>query len=250
MKKVMYENTHTMNQFYLSFNKRLQHNENTFSFYFKRQGNFNYSAGQYIRLILPHNNPDDRGTTRFFTIASSPHESEYLMITVKILESTFKKALFGLIKDQKVQIFGPMGNFVLDESEKEDAVFLAGGMGITPFRSMIAYAYAKKLKKKMTLFASFQRIEEFIFYEELLQISDVSKYIQTNYIVSNPDFFRGWDGEIGRISHALLKKYVEPEKVNRYYITGPPVMVDSLMKMLNELNIESERIITEKFTGY
>src|SRR5476649_1261945 len=99
-------------QFFLPFLRKEQVAKDTYSFYFdRRKIDFDFLPGQYIRMSLPHKDVDERGTTRFFTIASSPHEEGYLMFTIKIIESSFKKALFNLQPLHPVQFFGPMGTF-------------------------------------------------------------------------------------------------------------------------------------------
>lgn len=222
--------------------------KDTFSFFFNRPKEFVYQPGQYIRLILPHEHADERGISRFFTLSSSPHEEKYLTITVKIFDSTFKRALFSREEGCLVQVFGPMGNFTLDKSNG-DVVFLSGGIGITPFRSMINYAYAKGLRKNISLFASFSNREELLFYDELMSIARVNPLIKTIYSISGPNK-PSLNIESGRINGKLLKKYINTAKIERYYLTGSTGMVDGMSKMLLSLKIDTSRIITEKFSGY
>lgn len=219
-----------------------------FSFYFNRPKGFMYQPGQYIRLILPHEHPDERGISRFFTLSSSPHEENYLTITVKILDSTFKRALFSLESNYPLKVFGPIGNFILDKSAK-DVVLLAGGMGITPFRSIISYSHAIKSKKNISLFASFSNKDEFLFYDELISIAVVNPRIKIIYSISTPSSL-SFDIESGRIDGDLLKKYINVTQIKKYYLTGPSGMVDAMVKMLLNLRIDNSKIITEKFTGY
>lgn len=107
--------------------------EDTFSFFFGREGmDFDYLPGQYVRMTLSHPAPDERGTSRFFTIASSPTGEREIMITTRVIESTFKKTLIALKPGQEVEMYGPLGKFVLDTGDQTPKVFLAEHLGLEP----------------------------------------------------------------------------------------------------------------------
>jgi len=236
-------------KFTLPFLRKEQVAKDTFSFYFDRSAkqNFDYQAGQYIRMFLPHSAPDDRGTSRYFTIASSPTEKEYLMITTKVIKSTFKKTLNYLKKGDLVEFFGPSGSYVLDNSEKQH-IFLSGGMGITPFRSMITYASHNKIPIPITLLASFQKEEHIVFYDELKKIAEENSSIKVIFSLTNP--YKEWKGESGRISDKLLHTYLTHSGDTIYYICGPDPMVDSTRDMLVKQGVDVEAINVEYFSGY
>jgi ferredoxin-NADP reductase len=223
-------------EIFLSFAKKEKIAKDTYSFYFFKK-EFSYLPGQYIRMVLPHESPDDRGTSRFFTISSSPHEKDYVIITVKIIQSSFKNALIELKPGARVKIFGPLGNFILHDDEQEPLVFLSGGMGVTPFRSMLSYAAAKNMKLPLVLLASFSNHEEKIFHDELMMINREHKNMEVIY--SNT-----------RISEDLLRKYIPDLSQPKYYLVGPPAMVEATRELLESLNIDEEKILTESFTGY
>lgn len=226
------------NEFTLPFIKKEEIAKNTYKFYFGRgEKTFDFLPGQYVRMIVPHDNPDDRGTSRFFTISSSPLETDFLIITAKIIKSSFKNALLNLPSGAPIKIFGPLGTLVLRDDEKGPLVFLSGGMGITPFHSMLSYAATKNMKVPLTLFSSFSKNEERIFYEELTQIS--KQHPAINVIYSDD-----------RISENLLRKYIADVSKPIYYLTGPSAMVEATRELLMSLNIDEEKILTETFTGY
>src|SRR3989344_5705320 len=154
-------------QFFLAFVRKEKVAEDTYFFYFDlAERGFVFLPGQYIDMVLPHKDPDNRGIERSFTIASSPLDKKYLMVTTKTIKSSFKKALENLKSSQPVEFNGPWGGFVLKEEETFPRVFLAGGIGITPFHSMISYANTKKLLIPISLIVSFSRIEDLVFRSE------------------------------------------------------------------------------------
>ena len=232
----------------VSFIHKQKLTKNTYSFFFIRPPTFTFKAGQYIRLILPHEHPDERGASRFFTISSSPHETEHLTVTVKISDSSFKKTLFSLKEYKSVQLFGPIGNLTLDRS-KGDSVFMSGGMGITPFRSMISYHNAKKLNKNIYLMAIFSSNEEFVFYDELINISQVNSLIKVYYFITNTSKLEV-NSESNRINNHFLTKIINTDMIHRFYIAGPPGMIELIFSNLSDLKIHTSRIITEYYTGY
>lgn len=235
--------------FYLPFVKKEKIAKDTYSFYFdSAKQNFSFLAGQYVDMILPIKNPDYRGSERSFTIASSPLNKKYLMITTKIMKSSFKKALVSLKPDQAVEFNGPWGEFVFKEEETFPRVFLAGGIGITPFHSTIAYAHSKILSIPITLFVSFSRWEDVVFYKELSDISKENPNVKIIYTITHPD--PQWKGETGRISEGLMKKYVLDISDPRYYIVGPPNMVADMEEIVVKMGVPSEKIFIENFSGY
>ena len=236
-------------QFFLAFARKEKVAEDTYFFYFDlAERGFVFLPGQYIDMVLPHKDPDNRGIERSFTIASSPLDKKYLMVTTKTIKSSFKKALANLKSSQPVEFNGPWGGFVLKEEETFPRVFLAGGIGITPFHSMISYANTKKLLIPISLIVSFSRIEDLVFYRELSDIAKENLNIKVIYTITHPD--DQWSGETGRISEALIKKYVSDISEPRYYIVGPPNMVSAMGELVLEMGVPTEKIFIENFTGY
>ncbi len=223
-------------EFFLPFVKKEQVAKHTYSFYFSAKGGpafgWDFLPGQYIRMVLPHERADTRGTSRFFTVASSPTEKNYLMITTRVIRSTFKKRLASLVSGEKVRFFGPMGNLVLRDQEKESLVLMAGGMGITPFRSVIKYAGDKNLHVKLTLLVSFSATEEMIFYDELTKIASEHSNIKVVYLSS------------GRSPAGHLPGGA------KYYVAGSPEMVEATKQLLESLRTPEEKVLTESFIDY
>ena len=239
-------------EFYFPFVKKEKLARDTYSFYFDpAERGFNFLPGQYVRMTLDIKNVDSRGSSRSFTISSSPLEKDHIAITTKIIESSFKKRMLKLAAGEKVKFFGPMGGFVLDEKEKGQRVFLAGGIGITPFHSMITYSHKKKLSIPITLIVSFSSVEDLVFYKELSDIAKENPYIKIIYTVSHPEESdKPWNGEIGRVSEDLIKKYVPSFLNPLYYIVGPPKMVAAIEEVVKNMGVRNEKIFIENFTGY
>lgn len=240
-----------MNSFILPFAKKEKIAENTYSFYFDRtRHNFDFLPGQYIKMVLTIENPDNRGNSRFLTIASSPLEKDYIMITTKIIKSSFKKRLSNLRIGEEVQFFGPLGEFVLKTEDKDPKVFLAGGIGITPFHSMINYAVSKNLSIPIALIVSFSTTNEMVWYEKLLSIISNNKNIKIIYTITHHKGDMNWKGETERISKEMIKKYVSDIQAPKYYIAGPPAMTSAMEEIVNSAGVANERIFTENFIGY
>ena len=223
--------------FILPFVKKEQVAKDTFAFYFGRsKENWDFLPGQYIQLRLPIENPDTRGTMRYFSISSSPLDKQYLRVITKVIQSSFKMTLASLKKGDEVSFFGPNGDFYFMQNEPSH-IFLAGGIGMTPFISMIQYASSKNLQNKITLFVSFSNPEEMIFFDQLSKISKEHKNINVIYTT-------------GRITAELIKKNIPDITKPLYYITGPPAMVDATVKMVGKMGIPQDRILEEHFSGY
>lgn len=226
--------------------------KDTYSFYFGRPKDFVFLSGQYNRWTLPITAGDGRGQLRIFTISSSPLESDYLSLTTKVGVSDFKKELWQLQENQQISIFGPMGRFTLDESDTRQKVFIAGGIGITPFYSMVLFATVKNLSMPITLLVSFSTPEEAVFYNELTELEKTHPNIKIIYTITHPEASQSkWSGETGRISSEMIQKYVPNVAQSVFYMAGPSPMVESTKKLLlEEMQINNENLKIEQFSGY
>lgn len=232
--------------------KKEQLTGDTCSFYFGRPRNFEFIPGQYVKMVLSIENPDDRGTSRFFSLSSSPTEKDHLMITTRILQSSFKKTLGNLPVGAEVQMRGPHGMFVLvlDEQDTRRKVYLAGGIGITPARSMLVYLRDKNLKipftphqrahgAGFTLIASFSNRDEIIFQNELNSISNELRKII--YVVTSRE---------GRIDEEKIRRNISDFLNSLFYISGPAGFVEAMAKLVKSIGVPEENIKTEDFPGY
>ena len=250
-----------LNEFELVLLEKQKYNEtDVMSFKFSKQDieqkkELDYISGQYAFFDIGGVYNDPEGPLRHFTIASSPTEN-FIMISTRIRDTPYKKRLSSLEEDKaKVKVRGPMGKFILHEDYSKPAVLLSGGIGVTPFRSMIKYATDKQLPIKIVMFDS-NRDEANILYknefDECLKTNKNLKIIYTITGEGQPPLGH-WEGEAGRIDKAMITKYVSEDELNKsiFYICGPPAMLNALQNILNEkLRIPKDRIKIEEFTGY
>lgn len=245
-------------QFLLPFIKKEKIAKNTWSFYFDRQKipQYSFKPGQYTRVTLPFHPIDGNGNYRLFTTCSSPLQKEYLMITTRIQDdsskvSDFKKHFASLSIGEEVQFFGPMGGFYLQEDNLTPRIFIAGGIGITPFYSMLMYASKKQLKIPLLLFSSFSTVEEICFRQELQDAALKNEHIKIIYTVSHPrESKTTWTGEVGRVSKALIEKYALNIQKSIFMVVGSMPMVEETVDLLNNMHVAEEKIKVEQFLGY
>lgn len=229
----------------MTFDHREPQAENITSFYFKPPKTVRYEAGQYIELTLPHDNPDERGIRHWFTLSSSPTE-ELLTITTKFATdrvSTFKQTLRALKPGDQVQMSDPMGDFVLPKDANRQLVFIAGGIGVTPMRSMIKWLHDKQQRRMIHLLYAAQTPEQFAFRELFNNYG-----LPTTLIVSDPP--KGWQGETGRLSAELILKLAPNVDHKLYYISGPEPMVEKLRDDLEAADLKPEQIVGDYFPNY
>ncbi len=212
-----------------------------------------YTAGQFAFFDIGNVHNDPKGPIRHFTIASSPTE-DFILISTRIRDSPYKKRLDSLQQGTTVKVRGPEGTFTLHEDYSKPAVFLSGGIGVTPFRSMIKYATDKNLPVRIFMFDSNRNQQNILYKTEFDKCAKSNKNLRIIYTVTEEEkMVEDWEGEKGRIDEAMLKKYLQPAdfKDSIFYICGPPAMVKAMQQMLDDnLQIPSERIKIEEFTGY
>jgi glycine betaine catabolism B len=178
------------------------------------------------------------------------------LISTRIRSSPYKKRLSSLEHGAKVKARGPEGKFVLHEDYSKSAIFLSGGIGVTPFRSMIKYATDKQLPLRIIMFNSNRNQENILFKKEFDECSNINKNVKIIYTITdeaqNQSGTNNWQGEKGRIDKAMLARHLgdSEQKTAVFYICGPPAMIKAMQDLLQDLQIASDRIMVEEFTGY
>lgn len=211
--------------------------EGVYSFIFEPREPLSWQPGQYLHYVLEHDNPDDRGMERWFTIASAPFENE-VRITTRFdgeRQSSFKQALLNMNPGDEIEADGPKGQFVLQEGEHHH-VFIAGGIGITPYRSMIVQLAHDHQDKRIDLMYA-NRDDKFVYGEELKSLQ-----------ASNPSF---------HILEFVDKRIEEPDlhdflqdKSAIFYLSGPRSMVEAYEQLLADNGVAKTAVMTDYFPGY
>jgi ferredoxin-NADP reductase len=184
------------------------------------------------------------------------------MFSTRIRDSPYKQRLSALKEGAKVKVRGPEGQFVLHEDYSKPAVFLSGGIGVTPFRSMLKYATDKQLPIKMIMFDSNRNLSNILFKGEFDDWADRNENLRIIYTISEEDpgheqsssaAKNDWKGEYGRINKAMILKYIDNNILDNsiFFICGPPSMLKAMQSLLlEEMEIPKERIKVEEFTGH
>lgn len=195
-----------------------------------------YEAGQFTELYLPHDNPDDRGIRRWFTVSSSPTE-KLIGITTKFAAqngSSYKNVLSSLKPGAQLKLADPLGDFVLPKDKTIPLVFVAGGMGITPVRSMVKYLADSNQSRDIQLIYSVSSPQELAF-EQLIRDSGIK---------FTPRI------QAARLSAEALLKLLQKPHESQIYISGPEPMVEALNDGLKAIGIDQRRLLTDFFPGY
>jgi ferredoxin-NADP reductase len=214
------------------------------TFWFEPDHDVQYIAGQYIELSIPHEHVDQRGSKRWFTLSSSPTDT-LLSITTKFAEegSSFKKKLHELQPGTVLDMAEPMGDFVLPKDTATPLVFVAGGMGITPFHSIFKWL-ADTGEKRSIRFLYAVRTEEDIIFQDTVSAA----HVHATITVTDPS--SAWGGERGTLTGDHILKLSEPNDNALIYLSGPEPMIESLEAQLIRLGINKQRLVSDFFPGY
>jgi ferredoxin-NADP reductase len=200
-------------------------------------------------LIDPHET-DSEGDARTFTIASALHEPE-LMIATRMRETAFKRVLKTAPVGTAVVIDGPNGDMVLHGDPARPAVFLAGGIGITPFLAMARHAANERLPHHLYLFYSNRRPQDAAFLTELQKMEQLNLNYRLISTMSEPEkSARRWSGETGFIRREMLERHLSDTAKPIYYFAGPPSMTNAMRQMLEDMGISEQAMRYEEFYGY
>jgi ferredoxin-NADP reductase len=230
---------------------RVEVAEGTMAFHFEKPSQFDFKPGQSADLTL--SNPpetDAEGNTRTFSIASPPFENQLIFAT-RIRDTAFKRSLKKIPLGTEVKIDSPMGSFTLHKNRAKPAVFLAGGIGITPFLSIVRQADHDSLPHKLHLFCSNRRPEDAPFLDTLQMLAKSNPNFQLVCTMTEmPQSKREWKGETGLINQEMLSRHLTDLQGPIYYVAGPPAMVAAMRQMLVGAHVDEDDIRTEDFAGY
>lgn len=206
------------------------------TFWFEPKAAPDYVAGQFIELTLPHDNADDRGDRRWFTLSSSPTEA-LLGITTKLSEepSSFMKKLFSLEPGATITMSAAMGDFVLPKDATIPLIFVVGGIGVTPVRSMLTWLADNNEQRDITVLYAVSGVQEAAFSSLLEQ-----RARSLNYFMPNAE----------RLTTKHILNTISELKKPLTYVSGPEELVEVFVAELQEAGVSGSRLVTDYFPGY
>jgi len=223
---------------------------NIVDFVFKSSQKLAFQPGQYMEFTLAHPQTDSRGNRRYFTLASSPTENDVLL-GIRFYEhsSSFKKALYKVNNRTQLIAAQIAGDFTLPANPEQKLVFLAGGIGITPFRSMVKYLLDTQQWRDIVLIYVNKTADEIV-YSDVFSAAAAKLGVKTFYTLTDATALpRNWRGFVGRINEQMLLKTVPDYQERTYYISGPPEMVRASEQVLKVMGVTNAQIKKDFFPG-
>ena len=217
--------------------EKRQETDDVFSFIFQPLKPISWQAGQYVLYKIPHDNPDDRGDTRIFTISYPPYQKKIMLTTRFFFQqsSSFKQALFAKKVGDSLEGLRVQGHFTVEDVNKK-LVFIAGGIGITPFHSILLELENRKNIKDIILIYSNKNEESIVFRDTLDRLSKQFQGLKVHYIFSPQ-----------RCDKKMIRESVPDIKERIFYLSGPIRMVKSVEEALKQLNADRENIRKDYF---
>ncbi|MBL7129505.1 MAG: FAD-dependent oxidoreductase [Ignavibacteria bacterium] len=222
--------------------------ENTIGMWFNYSNiEYDFEPGQYTQItLLEPIHTDDEGNSRLFSIASSPTNKETLLFATRALDSAFNKNILEMPLGAKAKLGNTGGNTLLHKDSSIPAVFLIGGIGITPVRCIVEYVTNEKLPYEIYLFYSSPKNSSAVFLNEF-----------EKWAVENPNFKlfptiddesdKNWKYDYGFINEEMIKKHIKDTSIPIYYVVGPPAMVDAMLDILSKFGVDNKNIKFERF---
>ena len=226
--------------------------EGTMAFHFRKPSGFDFKPGQAIdvMLTLSASPPEDQSTRHTFSIVSAPFQDD-LVIATRMRDSAYKRALKAMTVGAQVTIDGPSGSLGLHNDLARAAILIAGGIGITPFMSMLRQAAKDQRQQRLVLLYSNRRPEDAAFLSELQQLEGQNPNFRLIATMTQmPASHLPWAGQKGLVTAELVTSVVGDLSAPIFYIAGPPGMVDAMRQTLNLAGIDDDDIRSEEFYGY
>lgn len=232
---------------YLEFESKERIAANTYEFVFKKPAGFTFKAGQYLEWMFPHEKSDSKGIRRYFTIAAAPTESKVRM-AFKITEngSSYKRELLKLDVGEKIIASQLAGDFLLPKDSTEKLAFVAGGIGVTPFRSHLQYLADADQPRDVALYYCVNMMNE-LAYSQVF--GRVMRTVQLELIpvVAKEEVSQPY--ESGYLTEEMVKRRTPDYLERTWYLSGPPGMVDAYTKLLRGMGVAKSRIVRDFFPG-
>ena len=207
-----------------------------------------YRPGAYFWVELPERGHDDeKGLRRHISLVTSPSEKGLVGLATRLRDSAFKRTLAALEVGDEVVVEEPKGSFLLPEATDVSYVFVAGGIGITVFRSMLRYIRDEQLPYQITLVYSNRDRESAAFLDELSELEQQIGGLRVILTMTEDD---GWEGETRRLDAEVLGDLLGGLEGRRFLVAGPPAMADAVVEALHGAGVPEESVLSDKFSGY
>ena len=208
-----------------------------------------FTPGQYFFVTLPDvGHQDERGLRRHITVVTSPNETGVLGFATRMRDSAFKRTLRELAVGAEVEVEPPKGTFGLPDDPSRPLVFVAGGIGITVFRSMLRYIREEQLPYRVTLIYSNRDVESTAFLDEL---RDLEEELPDLRLILTMTEEPGWDGETRKVDAQFLRDYLGEDLGGyTFLVAGPPTMAEAVQNALHEAGAPEEHVVAERYSGY
>jgi len=238
-----------MNTYTVTLQGRDEVADRTMAFHFDKPEGFAYKPGQAVDLALPQQSGAEP-QVHTFSLVSAPYQNE-LAIATRMRDSAYKRALQALADGEQLTLQGPSGSLTLSEKKIRPAVLLAGGIGITPFLSMLRQATHDASPRPLALLYSNRRPEDAAFLHELQQLAQRNPHLRLIATMTQMEQSRQpWDGDTGPIDAAKVRRAAEGYDKPVYYLAGPPGLVDFLRDLLEDAGVDEDDMRSEEFFGY
>lgn len=234
----------------LTLKQKVLSADNVYDFWFTTDKRLDFRPGQYLEWTLGHEHQDTRGMRRYFTIASSPTE-EGLMAGVKFYpnSSTFKKSMVSLEPGDTIVASQLAGDFTLPRDKNKKLVFMAGGIGVTPFRSMVKYLLDTNEKRDIIFFYSNYCVDD-VAYKNIFDEAQKKLGVKMVCTLTGQQIPDGWTGETGFVNEEMIRRSVPDIKERIFYISGSHTMVVIFSETLRKMGVPRHHIKTDFFPGF
>jgi len=234
----------------LRLKEKVQQAPDVWDFVFEPSQKLAFVPGQYMEWTLVTNDEDSRGNRRYFTLASSPTE-DMVRVGVKFHthSSALKQSLLAMRPQDEILASHLAGDFVMPADPRQKCVFIAGGIGITPFRSMVQYLLDMRQWRPIVLFYMAKTEKDFV-YRPVFERARQMLGLKAVYIATDGQSKgAGWSGKVGRVTPQVIKAEVPDYATCQFYISGPSAMVDEYRQMLRQMHLREDQIKTDFFSG-
>ncbi len=220
-----------------------------FSFYLPEE-KISYRPGQFMEWTLPHPKVDNRGNRRYFSLSSAPSEKT-VSFAIKYYDppSSYKRTLVALEPGGSIIATDVSGDFTLPKNLSQPLVFVAGGIGVAPFRSMLKAIVDRGERVNLTILYVNRRADEIAYNDLFVRAAGLG--IKTYYILTDAKSLPpGWKGGVGHVDAKMIAQLVPEYANSQFYLSGPQPMVEAAASALTNLSVPSQQIITDFFPGY